>query len=130
MKLLSCASYDYMKLIVLELQQQLSELEEVERVTESLTSSSSVTAVLNGTVVASPSEAVDPGQPPKLKEQQQQQQQPQRMNLFLDPLPAETRKPKRSWMAFHMEVGARIRNDRDKWCRDREKLMPLIDLAS
>ncbi len=95
MKLLSCASYDYMKLMVLELQQQLSELEEAERVTESLTSSSSATAVVNGALITSPSEAVDPGQPPKLKEQQQQQQQqPLRMNPFLDPLPADTRKTK------------------------------------
>ena len=31
MKLIACASYDYMKLMVVELQQQLSELEEREK---------------------------------------------------------------------------------------------------
>ena len=31
MKLLACSSYDYMKLMVVELQQQLAELEENER---------------------------------------------------------------------------------------------------
>ena len=31
MKLLACASYDYMKLMVLELQQQLADLDEAEK---------------------------------------------------------------------------------------------------
>ena len=49
MKLLACASYDYMKLMVLELQQQLAELEESERLAaSSTTATTTLTATTNG----------------------------------------------------------------------------------
>ena len=82
MKVLSCASYDYMKLMVLELEQQLAELDDVERLTASY-SDASVAArapppAAEGSVGGESGEDLlgGPSRPPRVRQQQQLQQRP------------------------------------------------------
>ncbi len=123
MKVLSSSSYDYMKLMVLELQQQLSDLEEVERVSGNPAMTPSVN-MSNGCAVA----ADEPSRPPRSKQQQQLQQ---RVNPFFSEEQSAILKPKKSWAQAHREAGVRIVRDREHWCKDKmDSQAPLIDLAS
>ncbi len=91
---MACASYDYMKLMVLELQQQLSELEEAER-------SAQQGSVSNG------HEASEPRAPPR-----------QRQNPFNSAGEDKARiVTKMQWQHLHREFGTNIVRDRESWCR-------------
>lgn len=114
MKLLACASYDYMKLMVLELQQQLAELEESERLAAS-TAAAPVTATLSNGSVSSPVEedgggGGEPKAPPR-----------QRANPFNQLEPKKT--PKKSWLKMHEEYGLKIQKDRTIWCQNKKDLL-------
>jgi len=89
MKLVACASFDYMKLMVVELQQQL---EEVERQEE---------------------EAQHPVAPPRAG----QPQQGSRVNPFNSGGggSAKGKGKSKSWTDLHKEWGARIKADREAW---------------
>ncbi len=110
MKFLASSSYDYMKLMVLELQQKLAELDEQEKIQL------------------------------KLKQQQQQQQQQQSQNSQAKMTTSNSGEFKRTnpfnkadtlaiseskqqsatmvsnWCQLHQNYGAKISNDRDRWC--------------
>ena len=59
MKIVACASFDYMKLMVVELQQQLAELEEAERA-----AAAAATATAAASAVADEADA-EPKPPPR-----------------------------------------------------------------
>lgn len=91
MKVLACASYDYMKLMVMELQQQLDDLEEAEQRKEKVASESQGQSDVLPQVVPPP-----------------------RSNPFND------KKAKRkTWTVLHSEIGERILEDRQKWSKDK-----------
>ena len=96
MKILACASYEYMKLMVMELQQQLAELDEAERL-------GAVDADVNADSLQ---------QQPKAPPRQQ------RTNPFN---PAESSRKKASgtviWLRLHQTLGSKIVNDREQWCK-------------
>ncbi len=139
MKALSCASYDYLKLMVLELQQQLNEVEEAERM--ALTNTSPASTVPNGASPPSELEG-EPSRPPRSRQQLQQSSAPQsqqRSNPFASTSDGaeggKGKPPKKTWSVLHAEVGARIKSDRERWCRGRgqqleQQSRPLIDLLS
>ena len=107
MKLLACASYDYMKLMVVELQQQLAELEEAEN------------AATNRNGFAGPNET---GQVP---EDQPRAPPRQRANPF-SANESRRKNPARTWQSLHQEVGAKILSDRHVWCSKTQKNNSLI----
>jgi len=97
MKLLACSSYDYMKLMVVELQQQLAELEENER------------------QAAAQRGAEDDRQPPKAPPRTN------RHNPFNDAGHATGRGPsKRRWAELHAQHGVKILADRAVWREAKE----------
>lgn len=99
MKLLSCASFDYMKLMVMELQQQLSELEEAEKAT-CHENSSLVTSSHNR------SNPFDHRDFPHNK----------RGTLIdLSPNTLSSTRSKKSWQTIHCEYGSKISSDRQAW---------------
>ena len=112
MKVLACASYDYMKLMVLELQQQLSEIEEAEK-----NSSTSANTTMSGSNSF----------PQQLSDQQQQQQQPKAPPRRANPFEAKSAAAaasaasaaRRAFPALHAAFGERIRRDREKWCDEQ-----------
>lgn len=101
MKVLACASYDYMKLMVLELQQQLAEADEVARVNGSSTavrsSQSSNSIKEQGSNAGGRSAGSE------------------RTNPFNQAGPAKT--PKKTWTVYHGELGRKIRSDHEIWSR-------------
>jgi len=97
MKVLTCSSYDYMKHMLLELQQQLRELEEAE--------TSDAAALANG------EEGQLPRPPPRA-----------RTNPFDDASEKRGGREMRkrpSWASYHGRVGRRIAADRAAWCEAR-----------
>lgn len=87
MKLVACASFDYMKLMVVELQQQLLELEERERLGQ------------GGEM------GVEPRVPPR-----------GRTNPFNTGGETVTRRKQRKcWAEIHSSVGSQIQKDRENW---------------
>jgi len=91
MKLVACASYDYMKLMVVELQQQLAELEERER----LGAAGSEVAVGG------------PKVPPR-----------NRANPFSA---GGKDRYGRSWGEIHKQFGLQIQKDREEWALNRDR---------
>jgi len=91
MKLVACASYDYMKLMVVELQQQLAELEERER----LGAAGSEVAVGG------------PKVPPR-----------NRANPFNA---GGKDRHGRSWGEIHKQFGLQIQKDREEWALNRDR---------
>ena len=89
MKFLASSSYDYMKLMVMELQQKLSEIEEMEK-SQALQQKS-----LNSNSRANPFNKNDTLNPQRFSEVQSKSS---------------------SWTTLHAKFGTRIANDRDKWC--------------
>eukprot|EP00095_Tigriopus_kingsejongensis_P002444 maker-scaffold380_size190731-snap-gene-0.49 protein:Tk02444 transcript:maker-scaffold380_size190731-snap-gene-0.49-mRNA-1 annotation:"FAM109A" len=89
MKLLACSSYDYMKLMVLELEQQLGELDEAER--------------HGGLGQDSPTNETEPKAPPRQH----------RNNPFNPRDPA--RAAHKPWQLLHEEFGNQIMSDRLAW---------------
>jgi len=100
MKLLACSSYDYMKLMVVELEQQLAELEENERLAKAGTS-----ANLNP-------DSYKPRAPPR-----------NRHNPFNE-AEQKSRKAnyKRRWEELHQKYGHRVLSDRSQWQGRRDKV--------
>jgi len=95
MKIVACASFDYMKLMVVELQQQLAELEEAERAAAAAVATAAASAVTD--------EAdAEPKPPPR-----------QRANPFNN----QTKSPvkRQTWISLHTDTGAKIRSDRVAW---------------
>ena len=86
MKILASASYDYMKLMVMELQQKLAEVEELEKI-----------------------------QIQQQQQQQLQKPKETRTNPF-DKTDSLSRNLSPSWAQIHARYGAKISSDRDKWC--------------
>jgi hypothetical protein len=109
MKFLACASYDYMKLIVLELQHQLSELEEAERLASASAAEAddaSDTTCNGSVVVASSQQEQQPKAPPRM-----------RSNPFgggLDNRSAAAA-TKKTWLGLHRDFGSKISSDREAW---------------
>nr|ACO12441.1 FAM109A [Lepeophtheirus salmonis] len=100
MKLLACAPYDYMKLMVLELQQQLQELDEADRLgVNSYYFGGEVNNIINNSSTTSSN---------------------QRVNPFdcdhLDGLPKNDTFTK-TWQSIHCEYGRKISRDRQRWCQ-------------
>ena len=112
MKLLACASYDYMKLMVLELQQQLAELEESERLAaSSTTATTTLTATTNGLSSSTVEEGgTEPKPPPRQRANPFNQLEPQKL-------------PKKTWLKMHQEYGLKIQKDRTVWCQIRRDLL-------
>jgi len=97
MKLLACSSYDYMKLMVVELQQQLAELEENER----------QAAAQRG----AEEDRLPPKAPPRTN----------RHNPFNDAGQATGRgSSKRRWVELHAQHGVKILADRAVWREAKE----------
>ena len=93
MKFLASSSYDYMKLMVMELQQKLSEIEEMEKIQQQQNSN----ACNHPNARSNPfnkNDTLNPGTQPKMSE-------------FLQ---------NSNWTQIHAKFGSRITNDRDKWC--------------
>jgi hypothetical protein len=88
MKFLASASYDYMKLMVMELQQKLNEQEELEKV--------QLQAQRSADIV--------------------QQQRPNPFNKADTLSAAALINPTLSWAQVHKCYGDKISKDRDKWC--------------
>ena len=109
MKLLACASYDYMKLMVLELQQQLAELEESERLAASSTALTTACATTNNGP-SSPMEEGEPKAPPRQRANPFNQLEPQKL-------------PKKTWLKMHQEYGLKIQKDRAIWCQNKQDLL-------
>ncbi|XP_059088803.1 sesquipedalian-1-like [Tigriopus californicus] len=96
MKILASASYDYMKLMVLELEQQLSELDEAER--------RGGCPLVTRDGVSSPMNGHEPKAPPR-----------HRSNPFNSREPG-TKPSHKTWPIIHEEFGAKIVDDRLAWC--------------
>lgn len=95
MKVLACASYDYMKLMVLELQQQLAEADEVSR--------------LNGGSAVRSSQSQN-----SIKDAQNNgAKASERTNPFNQGDQAKV--PKQSWVVYHGELGKKICSDQKVW---------------
>ena len=86
MKLIASASYDYMKLMVVELEQQLAEVEERERQQQ-----------------LQQQDGGGPQVPPRT-----------RTNPFNNPSASGGRRRK-GWSEYHQSVGIKILRDRQKW---------------
>ena len=101
MKVLACASYDYMKLMVLELQQQLAEADEVARINGSTTSSVRGSQSSNS-----------------IKDQIAGSNNlggRERTNPFNQG--GQAKAPKKTWNVYHGELGRKIRSDHEVWSR-------------
>lgn len=96
MKFLASASYDYMKLMVMELQQKLAELEELEKLQEL-------------------QDLQELQQKCKETNQQQQHSRPNPFNKS-EKSCSSVSKTVSCWAQIHSKYGARITSDRDKWC--------------
>ena len=86
MKILASASFDYMKLMVMELQQKLAEVEEMEKL-----------------------QLQQQQQKPKSNEIS-------RTNPFDKNSDSLARNLSASWAQIHARYGTKISSDRDKWC--------------
>jgi len=86
MKILASASFDYMKLMVMELQQKLAEVEEMEKL-----------------------QLQQQQQKPKSNEIS-------RTNPFDKNIDSLARNLSASWAQIHARYGTKISSDRDKWC--------------
>lgn len=99
MKCLAAASYDYMKLMVMELQQKVRELEEMEQLgpVQPLSVPSSSQVNTDNSVM---------------------QQRANPFNKDTNDAPQQQPKPnaKSSWALIHVQYGQKIMSDRDKWC--------------
>lgn len=96
MKILACSSYDYMKLMVLELEQQLAELDEAERRGGSLLVTRDGVPPMNGH---------EPKAPPRHH----------RNNPF-NARDAGVKSSQKTWPIIHKEFGIKIVDDRSAWC--------------
>ncbi len=129
MKLLACASYDYMKLMVHELQQQLAEIEEAERIE----AEAAATGAADHAVV-SPSSSVDflsNGVAEDTAGEQQPKAPPrQRANPFNSAAGAKSSSnpgaaaaaAKKTWIGLHREFGVKIQSDRLAWQKARSAM--------
>ena len=91
MKFLASSSYDYMKLMVMELQQKLAEVEELEK------------AQIQQDLLL----------------QKSNQQRPNPFNKATDTMKianSAAAAASSSWAQIHAKIGAKIASDRDKWC--------------
>jgi len=100
MKLVACASFDYMKLMVVELQQQLTELEERERVGQ----------------LQVPGE---PRAPPRGN----------RTNPF-NCGGEQRRRNKKTWLEIHQAIGTHIQRDRETWATRQQTRAENVSGAS
>lgn len=87
MKFLASSSYDYMKLMVMELQQKLAEVEELEKAQI---------------------------QQDLLQAKSNPQQRANPFNKATDTLKIANQSS--SWAQIHARIGSKIASDRDKWC--------------
>lgn len=103
MKLLASSSYDYMKLMVMELQEKLQEIEEAEK------RAAARTCADGGDASAAKSSLVDtePKAPPR------QRPNPFNNNQKTPKVPAKV------WAVLHSEFGTKISMDRQRWCQGR-----------
>jgi len=100
MRLLACSSYDYMKLMVIELESQLAELEETER----------LAAASKGSTASIIADNSRPKVPPR-----------NRQNPFNEGTIKTTKEAKsRRFLELHRQFGIRILADRGDWKRNRK----------
>jgi len=110
MKFLASASYDYMKLMVMELQQKLAEIEEMEKMQAQQQKSNCINnSSSSGNARSNPFNKNDTLSSQQAKHQQQ--------HSFLDAAAvAHNTNANSSWAQIHAKFGSRITTDRDKWC--------------
>ena len=110
MKFLASASYDYMKLMVMELQQKLAEIEEMEKMQAQQQKSNCINNSSSGNARSNPFNKND-----TLSSQQAAKHQ---QHSFLDAAAAvaHNTNANSSWAQIHAKFGSRITTDRDKWC--------------
>jgi len=111
MKFLASASYDYMKLMVMELQQKLAEIEEMEKMQAQQQKSNCINnSSSSGNARSNPFNKND-----TLSSQQAAKHQ---QHSFLDAAAAvaHNTNANSSCAQIHAKFGSRITTDRDKWC--------------
>jgi len=115
MKFLASASYDYMKLMVMELQQKLAEIEEMEKMQaqqqkSNCNNSATATNATGGNARSNPFNKND-----TLSSQQASGSAQQRI-LDANCSSASSFNANSNWAQIHAKFGSRITTDRDKWC--------------
>jgi len=106
MKILACASFDYMKLMVVELQHQLAELEEAEE-RAAAAHAAEATEATEATADGAGGGG-EPRPPPR-----------QRANPFNNQKQAKALAKRQTWASLHNDFGAKIRRDRAAWQSSR-----------
>jgi hypothetical protein len=100
MKMLACASYDYMKLMVVELKQQIGEIEARERLTADRAAATAGCETSSG----------EPKAPPRT-----------RHNPFNGGgAGAGKEKVRYTWLDLHQMYGEKVMRDREVWLQSRE----------
>lgn len=131
MKFLASASYDYMKLMVMELQQKLAEVEEMEKL-QNLQNQHKIENSL--TSVTSNSSRPNPFNQSPDTLLMTSSSSNSLSNLCASTASNPNVEATSNWAQIHSNYGAKISSDRDKWClkllQNWERIVPKLFLSS
>ena len=136
MKLLACASHDYMKLMVFELQQKLIELEAIENQRKkclqppktSIVSSKSANS-LSSQQLPKMQLSISSDSVKSLTSQTNLRQNPFNVTEVENGVEVLTRTQVNLWSKYHASIGQKIKSDQQKWHQKYIASNPLVDIG-